>query len=84
MSETLLKSARQHFCANFRLILNKVSYATCLLVGSEMLGPSCNSLTIDRMYSCHSTEKFPQEVRTQVSSKPKTFSQTFIAFFKST
>ena len=38
----------------------------------------------DHMYCCHNSEKFPQQNPTQLSSKPKTFSQTFIAFLKST
>ena len=83
-SETLLKSSRQHFYTNFPLISNKLSCVSCLLVGSEMLGSSFNTLMSDHMYSCHNWEKFPEKVPKQLSSKPKPFSATFIAFLKST
>ena len=48
-----------------------------------MLGPPFNTLTADHVYSCHNMQKFPQQVPTLFSSKPKTFSETFIAFWKS-
>ena len=38
-------------------------------------------MTADHMYSCHNREKFTQEVRMELSSKPKTFSQFAIAVF---
>ena len=41
-------------------------------------------MTVDHMYSCHNRQKFTQEIPPQLSSKPKTFSATFIAFLKCT
>ena len=82
--QTLLKSARQQFYVNFSFMSNKVGCVSCLFVGSEMWGGSINMWTADDMYSWHKREKFPQQVPTQASSKPKTFSGTFIAFFEST
>ena len=69
-SQTLLMSARQQFYAKFPFISKKVRCVLCLLVGSEMWGASFNTLTADDMYSCQNREKFPQQVPTQVSSKP--------------
>ena len=83
-SETLLKSKRQHLYANFPLISYKCNCQTCLLEASEILGLFFNTLTSDHMYSCYIWEKFLQQLQTQLSSKPKTFSQIFIAFSRST
>ena len=80
-SETLLKSSRQHFLADFPLISNKLSCVSCLLVGSEILGPLFDMLAADHKYSCHNWEKFLQ-VKKQVSLKVKRFSASFIAFLK--
>ena len=83
-SQTLLKSARQHFYANFPLISNKLNCVSCILVGSEIIGPFFNTLTADHTYSYHNWEKFTQQVQTQLSSKPKIFSGSVIEFLKST
>ena len=80
--ETLLKSKRQHFYADFPLISKKLSCVSCLLVGSEVLGPFCGMLTADHKCSCHNWEKFAQEGQAQLYSKPKTFFGSFIAFLK--
>ena len=83
-SQTPPKTARQHFYANFSFMSNNVRCVSCFLVGSEMWGPSFNRLTADHTYSCHSREKFLQQLPTQLSSKPKRFSGSFNAFFKTT
>ena len=83
-SETLLKFSKQHFCANLPLISNKFSCLSCVLVGCETPGPVFKVLTADHIYSCHNREKFAQQVQTQLSSKPWTFSGNFIATLKST
>ena len=83
-SKTLLKSGRQHFFANVPLISNKLSCGSCLLVGSEFLGPLFNTFTGDQVYSCYNWQKVWQKVRTQLSSKPSSFPGYFIAFSKST
>ena len=68
--QAMVKSARQHFYANFSFMSHNVRRVSCLLVRSEMWRPSFNTLTADHKYSCHNREKFPKQVPTQVSSKP--------------
>ena len=48
-SQTLLKSTRQHFYANFSFMSDKVRCVSCLLVGSKMWGASFNAL---RLMTC--------------------------------
>ena len=83
-SQTVLRSARQHFYANFPLISKRLSCVSYFLVGSEIVGPFFNTLTADNMYSCHSWQKFPQQVQPQSPSKPQFFSAIFTAFLKFT
>ena len=59
-SQTLLKSARQHFHPNFPLIQEKVSWKTCVLVRSEILGVVDNTLMADHMYSRHNWKELLQ------------------------
>ena len=47
-----------------------------------MLGPSFKTLTANHVYSCHNRQKFPQQVATHLSSKPKTFVRVIIPFLK--
>ena len=82
-SETLLKSARQHFYANVSFISDKVKCVLCVLVGSKMWGANFNTLTAHDMYFSYNREKFPQQVPTQLSSKPKSLYQSFIGFLES-
>ena len=79
----MLKSARQHFYPNVSLISKKLSFVSCLLVVCEILVPLFNTWMIDHMYSCHNSEKLTQEVQKQLSSKPSTFSGSFIEFSES-
>ena len=83
-SKSLLKSAKQYFCANIPLISKKFSCVSCLLVESEILGALFNTLTSDHKYSCHNSKKLREQVQTELFSKPWTFSANFIAFSKST
>ena len=83
-SQTLLKSALEHFYGNFSFMSQKVRCVWCPLVGSKMWGASFNTLTADHLYSCHNREKFSQQVPTRLSSKLKTFPGTFIEFLEST
>ena len=55
-----------------------------LSVKSKLLGLFFNPLTADHMYAAHNWEKIPQQVQTQLPSKPKTVSQIFISFWKYT
>ena len=43
-----------------------------------------NTLTADDKYSRHNKENFPKQIHMQLSQKPKTVSDLFIAFLKST
>ena len=82
-SQTLLKSARQHFSPTFAIVQDKLNLKTSLLVRSKILGLFGNTLTADHMYSRHYWEKFPQHVQTSLYQKPKKFSQIFIEFLQS-
>ena len=42
-----------------------------------------NALTADDMYSCLNRENFPEQIQMQLFQKPRTFSQFFVAFPKS-
>ena len=82
LSKTLLTFPRQHFYANVPLISSKLSCVWCLLVRCQILRPLFNTLMVAQMHFCHNWQKFPQQVQTQLSSKPWTFSSNFIAFSK--
>ena len=49
----MLKSPWQQFYHKFHLILDTLSRKTSVLVRSEVLGLSGNTLTADHMYSPH-------------------------------
>ena len=53
VSQTLLKSARQHFYPNSPIMGDKLGLKTSLLVRSEILGLIGNTLLADHMYSRH-------------------------------
>ena len=55
-----------------------------VLRGPKHLGTLFNTLTTDHMNSCYNSQKFELEVQTKLSSKPSTFSATFIPFSRST
>ena len=83
-SETLLKCVPQNFDATFPLISNKLSCVSCPLIQSEISGLLFNTLTANHIYSCHNWQKLPQQLQTQLSSKPSTFPERFFTFPKST
>ena len=83
-SQTLLKSARQHFYPNFPLNQEKLCYKTSPLVRIERLRLFGNTLAAGHMYSSHIWEKFLQEVKTRLSQNQKTLSGIFIGFLQST
>ena len=55
-----------------------------VLVRSEVLGQFVNTMTADYKYFRYNLENLRQQVQTQISLKPKTFSRFFIVFLKST
>ena len=67
-SQNLLKAARQHFYLNFGLFLEKLTWKTSLLVGSEILGLFFNTLAAFHIYSRQNWEKLPQQVEAKLSS----------------
>ena len=83
-SETLFKPARLCFYPNFPLISEKMSCKISLLVRFQILRLFFNMLMAYHMYPGQNLEKFPQQVKTKLSSEPKTFSEILIAFYKST
>ena len=58
-----------------------MSCVSCLLVGSESLGPFSNILTSDHKYPYHNSEKFLQEVEQKLSSKVKQFFEILLHFW---
>ena len=55
-----------------------------VLVRSEVLGQFVNTMTADYKYFRYNLENLRQQVQTQISLKPKTFSRFFIVSLKST
>ena len=55
-----------------------------VLVTSEILGGFVNALAADDNYSLRNTKNLPQPITIPLSKKPKTFSQYFAAYLKST
>ena len=84
VSQTLLKSARQHSYPNFLLTIGKLIQKIFLSVRSEIWGLFCNTLTPDHMYSRQNWENFPQNVQRPLSQKPQPFPEIFTGFFQST
>ena len=84
VSQTLQKSARQHFYLNFELTTDKLSWKTSLSVRSEISGLLGNTFSADYMYCRHNWENFPQHVQTPLYQKPQPFSEIFFAFLQST
>ena len=83
-SQTLLRSARNHFHTTIPLILGRTSRKRLVLVKSEVLGQFVNTMTAVSNCFRYNMENLLQEVQTQMSLKPKTFSWFFIALMKST
>ena len=83
-SQTLPKSACQHFYQSFQLIKDKLSWKTCLLIRSKILQLFVTTLTARNMYSFHNWQKFTQGLQRYISQKGKTISGIFNTFLKST
>ena len=78
-SQTLLRSSRNHFHTTIPLICGRASRKRLVLVRSEVLEKFVN-----KMNAVYNLENLTQQVQTQISLKPKTFSGFFIALMKST
>ena len=61
-----------------------MNWKKLILVRSEILGRFVNKFTSDNKYSRHNKENFLCQIQMQLSETPKTFSQFFIPFLKST
>ena len=77
-SQKLLRSAANHFHTPIPLIWGRASTKRLILVRSEVLGQFVN-----KMNAVYNLENLTQQVQTQISLKPKTFSWFFIALMKS-
>ena len=62
----------------------KLTWKTCLLVTSEILGLSFNPLTADDKYSSYKRQNFPQAIQMVSFERTKISYQFFIAFLEST
>ena len=78
-SQTLLRSAGNNFHTTIPLIWGRTSRKRLVLVRSEVLGQF-----VKNMNAVYNLENLPQQVQTQMSLKPKTFSGFFIALRKFT
>ena len=83
-SETLLRSAENHFHTAISLIWGRTSRKRLVLVRSEVLGQFVKTITAVYYYFRYNLENLPQQVQAQISLKPKTFSGFFIPLMKST
>ena len=78
-SQTLLRSARNHFHTIIELTSDTTSRKSLVLVRSEVLGQFVN-----KMNAVYNLENLTQQVQTQISVTPKTFAGFFIASMKFT
>ena len=76
-SQTLLRSARNHFHTTIPLIWGRTSRKRLVLVRSEVLGQFVNKIN-----AVYNLENLTQQVQTQISLKLKRFSWFFIALMK--
>ena len=83
-SQTLPRSAQNHFDTTIPLIWFRASRKRLVLVRSEVLGQFVNTMTANCMYFRQNLENLRQQVQTQICLEPKTFSGFFIASLKST
>ena len=80
--QTLLKSARHHYCPLFSSIRVKLSWKKSPSLWYEILRVFVNALTADDKYSGSHMQNLRQQFETPLSHKQKTFSWFFIAFLK--
>ena len=79
-SQSMLRSARNHFYTTIPLISKKMCWEKLLLVRSEISGLFPSTLTTDDKYSRQTRENFRQHIQMQISKKPKKFSAFSITF----
>ena len=77
-----MKSARHYYYPLFSSIRGKLSWKKSPSVWYEILRLFVNALTADDKYFGSNMQNFPQQFRTPLYHKQKTFSQFFIAFLK--
>ena len=80
--QTLLKSARYHYCPLFSSIRGKLSWKKSPSVWYEILRLFVNALTADDKYSGSNIQNLQQQFQTPLSQKQKTFSEFFIEFLE--
>ena len=73
-SQTLLKSATQHWYHLFPLLLGKLNWEIYLFLTSEILDLFVNTLSADDRYSLHNKKNLPRPVQIQLSQKKNVFS----------
>ena len=83
-SQTLLRSAQNHFHTSIPLILGRTSRKRLVLVRSEVLGQFVNTMTAVYNYFRQNLENLRQQLQTLICQKVKTFSGFFNASLKST
>ena len=83
-SQSLLKSARDHFYTIFQLIWHKLSCKMLLQVRFEILGLFLATMTNDDEISRRNRDNFGQQIQMQLSQEPKIFSTYFFVFLKCT
>ena len=76
-SQTLLRSARNHFHTTIPLIWGRTSRKRLVLLRFEVLGQFVNKIN-----AVYNLENLTQQVQTQISLKLKRFSWFFIALMK--
>ena len=82
-SQSLLKSARDHFYTIVSLIWEQLSCNEMLLVRCEILGRFLNTMTTDDNISRGNRNNSAQQIQMQLSQQPKRFSRVFFVFLKS-
>ena len=77
-----MKSARHHYYLLLSSIRGKLSLKKSPLVWCEILRLFFNALSADDKYSESNMQNLPQQFRTPLSQKQKTFSGFLIKFLK--
>ena len=75
---------RKVLLSSFFTILTKIVKKKSFLVRSEILEPLVNMLTTIAQYYCSNKENLVLPIPMELFKKLKNFSQSFIAFLKST
>ena len=83
-SQTMLKSAPNHFYHIFSSVWGKYSFKMLLLVIFEILGLFVDTLTTDHKYATCHMEILQQSIQMQLSKKQKTLPELLDQFLKYT